>query len=72
MRYAKPIWHSKTFWFNVLSGVAVVLAEVSTLLPDLGIETKWLLFAVALINIILRIMTTQPVQMSPADPPPLR
>lgn len=69
MRRVKSIFKSKTFWFNTLAGLGAILVEVSNILPDVGLDPKWVLFSVAIINIILRYVTTQPVALSaPEDP----
>ena len=56
----KSLWTSKTFWFNVLSALLEVFQLVTQyqLLPP-GITT----IAVNIINIFLRMVTTQPVTM---------
>lgn len=65
---AKPIWHSKTFWVNLLMGLAALLSEVSNVLPDL-LDPKWILFGLAVINLVLRLLTDQPVYVK-NDPKP--
>lgn len=54
----KKLWHSKTVWFNVLSGVLEVMQLVTQyqLVPP-GVSTV----VVNLVNIGLRTVTTQGV-----------
>jgi len=54
----KSLWTSKTFWFNVLTAGA----ELSNILP---LPPGVVLIASSLINIGLRFVTTQPVQVFP-------
>lgn len=64
MRDAKPVWKSKTFWVNVLAAIAAVSGAFGL---DLGLtpEAQATLVPVilAVVNIILRGMTTKPVRM---------
>ena len=53
----KPIWKSKTFWFNILSGVL----EVGQVVSGLNIiPPGTIAVAAALINIVLRRITNTP------------
>lgn len=57
----KSIFSSKTFWFNLLSGLATLFAlpQISALAgPE---NLKYLAAAVAAVNILLRYITTGPV-----------
>lgn len=67
---AKNILESKTFWLNALTLVAAILVELSTIeLP--GIDPKWVIMALTIVNIIIRLYTTQPVTVLPqGDAPP--
>jgi len=70
----KPVLRSRTLWLNgltVLAAVAMLVAEALDLAHKAGIIvpedfTKWALFAVGLVNIILRLRTTQPLISSPS------
>jgi len=55
----KSILKSKTFWINLLMALAVIIPE----LVDLGfnIPAKWSGLAIVVVNLILRLMTTQPI-----------
>ena len=67
-----PKWFvvSKTIIFNTLAAIFAILPMVSDFLtglagvPDLAPHSKGILLAVAIINIILRVQTTQPVVLS--------
>jgi hypothetical protein len=72
----KPVLRSRTLWLNgltviaaggMLTGEALDLANrVGIILPeDL---TKWALFGVGLVNIVLRFRTTRPLTCGPSVP----
>ena len=57
----KPIWQSRTIWFNVLTAAATVigLPEVHALLgPD---ALHYVLMASSVCNVVLRFLTTTPI-----------
>tara|TARA_R110000868_G_scaffold78701_5_gene224239 strand:- start:446 stop:691 length:246 start_codon:yes stop_codon:yes gene_type:complete len=56
----KSLWKSKTFWFNLLTAGA----ELSNVLP---LPPGTAIIASSLINIGLRVVTTQAVQVLPKD-----
>lgn len=57
----KHILKSKTFWINLLMAIAVIIPE----LVDLGfnIPAKWSGLAIVVVNLILRLLTNQPVTL---------
>jgi len=57
----KPIWKSKTFWFNTVSGIltGIEVAGVTDMLSA-GQQSS-LAIGVIVANIILRWLTVQPV-----------
>lgn len=59
---AKPWWQSKTMWINGLTAAATMGGEVSGLLPPS--VNIYLIPALAVLNILLRAVTTQPVTMA--------
>ena len=59
----KPFWRSKTFWFNVLAFVVAVAAAFGYT-GELPADWQALVpAAVAIINIILRFITREPVRL---------
>ena len=58
----RPLWKTKTFWFNILSAALLIAAlpEFTALIPELWI--KYVVFAQAAGNIVLRYVTTEPVR----------
>lgn len=65
----KPIWESKTFWFNVASVLLVVFTELLAspeMLPfDKDKAVFWLTLAITAINIALRMYTHRPIEATP-------
>lgn len=61
---AKPLWASWTFWINLLSALAMAIEAITVqnLLPSPWNERALALLAV--VNILLRIRTTQPVALT--------
>lgn len=65
----KPVLHSRTLWLNGLTSLAAgaaIVGETVKLAFGAGLTlpedfTKWVLFGVGLVNIILRLRTTQPL-----------
>jgi len=64
----KSIFQSRTFWFNLLTGLTLFLAlpELQQVLPETSLQ--WLLLTQAAINIVLRLLTTQAVSLSKKEP----
>jgi len=58
----RALWHTKTFWFNVISAALLIVAlpEFAALIPELWI--KYVVFTQAAGNIVLRYITTDPVR----------
>ena len=58
----KPIFYSKTFWFNVLTVAAALIAELANF-PGLSSPAvlKAILLIQGIVNILLRLVTVQPV-----------
>lgn len=59
----KNWYQSKTMWFNIISAVLVVLeAQIGVLTPLLPSDVApWVLLGIPIINVVLRIVTTQPL-----------
>jgi hypothetical protein len=55
----KSIWKSKTFWLNALTASVAIADQIHPTLPESA--GKWLVMGVAIVNIFLRTITTQPV-----------
>jgi len=59
----KPIWLSKTIYFNVLAfivAIAVVFGYQGELPPE---WEKWVTVVIAIVNLALRFWTKQPVKI---------
>lgn len=59
----KNWYQSKTMWFNIISAVLVVLeAQLGVLTPLLSPDVApWVLLGIPIINVVLRVITTQPL-----------
>lgn len=71
---AKSLFASKTFYVNAIVGLIALLTEIQAVLPDFAdILTlpesfgRWLLFALAVANIVLRRISDQPARFSPEN-----
>ena len=64
MQNSKPIYQSKTLWFNVLYILSIVVADdhFKDLFKDYG---SYLVIAQTVINILLRFVTDKPVTIRP-------
>ena len=58
----KSIFLSKTFWLNAVSAVIAVGGSLSGILPDQ--YDKYVLGAVSLANILLRLITSEGVHVA--------
>lgn len=56
----KPWYLSKTIWANVIIGILGVVSEVSQVFPISQNPKVWVTVT-ALLNIVLRLVTTKPV-----------
>ena len=67
---AKPFWHSRMLWFNVLvAALAAAEAALGLLQPLLG-EYRYALlaFTLALGNAVLRVLTTRALTLREPQP----
>ena len=55
----KPWWQSKTIWINGLTAVLTIGAQLADVLPPAW--SAKILSGLAVVNVILRAITTQPV-----------
>lgn len=72
---AKSILVSKTFWFNVVAALAVLLDTQDFMNVIPAVVQPYMLAIVTAGNVILRVNTVQPVAMKMPDatpPPPTR
>lgn len=72
----KSLFASKTFWVNAIVGLLALLTEIQGILPSfadiLSIPPswgRWLLFATAVANILLRRISDQPARITPEREP---
>lgn len=61
----KSLFHSRTFWLNVLTGLTVLLAmpELTAILGPNALKYVVLIQSAA--NVILRVLTSQAVSIMP-------
>ncbi len=57
---SKPLWQSKTFWLNVIGFILFILPTITSLNV---IDPKLLGGILAVLNVINRYFTTQPVTL---------
>lgn len=63
---SKPLWKSKTFWFNIIATIIALLSApqiVELVGPAVGVST--VTAVVAALNVIVRLWTHGPVIGSP-------
>lgn len=68
---SKKPWQSRTLWFNIFSIIAVVLVQFQQI-P--GIPQSWvpyLAVAIPAVNMLLRVITTQPLSIASGPATPL-
>ena len=53
----KKFWHSKTFWFNVVSGIAIAVQSQTGFLIDEEAQAG----IIIVINLFLRAITSEPL-----------
>lgn len=71
MKNAKSIFASKTFWLNAIMGILAITAIIDPaflssfgIAPDNQVQVLQVIGAVtAILNVILRIVTSQPVTL---------
>lgn len=57
MNDTKALIQSKQFWLAVIQAVAGIVMVFATAYPQVG----WLIMAKSVVDIVLRLMTTQPI-----------
>lgn len=62
---SKSVVKSKTVWINVLGGIAAVAGTVGGVIP--ANKAPYVMAAGAIANVILRLLTSQPVSVA-GDP----
>lgn len=62
---SKPWYQSKTIWINVIAGILEIIAIAGTF-PGADAIAMWLPPATAVLNIIMRRLTSVPIEGSPA------
>jgi hypothetical protein len=74
---AKSLVQSKTAWINLIVALLAIIGELQAILPEFTdilafppSVTRWLLFGTAVLNIILRRISDQPVRgvTNPTEP----
>jgi len=59
----KKIWQSKTFWVNLVVGLAGVLIMIKPEVAAVLTEANTLM-AISVVNIVLRLLTKTPVEIA--------
>lgn len=60
----KSIWRSKTFWMNVITAVALILAAPEVLALFGEHTLQFVVAGQAVLNIIMRVLSSAPVSMT--------
>ena len=75
----KPARASRTIWFNVVTGVSVLLGAIAAQLDRLPIREEvavWVLFLIAVVqpvlNVVLRLGTHAAIEGTPAEAQAIR
>ena len=63
---SKKWYESKTVWFNVLGLIIAAAGELTNAFPS-GQVAKISAFVLTIGNIILRLMTTKPIEPTPTE-----
>lgn len=64
---AKPWWKSKTVWVNLLAALISIAAELQHAIPLPERVSTYVVAVVAVANIVLRLLTAQPVTASMSE-----
>ena len=57
----KPFWKSKTIWINILTAVIELSGALGGLIPPMALQ-----LTTNVLNILLRLITNQPVTVLPS------
>ena len=58
----KPFWKSKTIWINILTAVIELSGALGGLIPPMALQ-----LTTNVLNILLRLITNQPVTVLPSS-----
>jgi len=60
---SKPFWKSKTLWVNVVTLLTALLPPVRDFAAQMGWSTEAVVSLIAAANVVLRVLTGQPVKV---------